>query len=81
MEAKQSALIANNAIPIPDYIRRKVVSRSREVIILICSVLVRLHLDILSCLDPPSSRGMSKSLEASAEMVRALKHVTYEKRL
>lgn len=81
VEAKQSALIANNAMPILDYTRRRVASRSEEVINPICSVLVRLHLHILSCLESPSSRGMLKNLEASTEMVRGLEHIGYEKKL
>lgn len=81
MEAKQSALIANNVIHILDYIRRRVASRSREVTIPICSVLVRLHLHILSCLESSGSRGMSKNLAASTEMARGLGHVICEKRL
>lgn len=60
VKAKQSLLIANNAIHILDYIRRKVASGSREIIIPICSVLVRLCLDILSSLDPQFQRDVEK---------------------
>lgn len=75
MEAKQSALIANNATHILDYVRRKVASRLREVIVPICSGLVRLRLDILSCLEPSSSRGMSKNPAVATRIVRGLENI------
>lgn len=79
-ETKESVAIANNAIHILDYIRRKVASRLREIILICSYVLVRLCLNSLLCLDLPGSREMLKNLEVSVEIVRGLKPITYEKK-
>lgn len=61
VEARQSVLVANSAIHVLGYVRRKVASRLREIVISICSVLVRLHFENFSCSDVPALEGYQKT--------------------
>jgi len=83
--SRQCALAAQKASHILGRIKRSVASRSREVILPLCSTLVQLHLDYCAQLWSPQHRKVMERLEwvqrRATKMIRGLEHLSREERL
>ena len=82
---QQSALTAQKANHILSFIKRSMASRSREVILLLCSVQVRPHLEHCVQLRSPHFRidiDLLHCVQRSAtKMIQGMEHVPCEDRL
>ncbi|GAB0190186.1 hypothetical protein GRJ2_001483900 [Grus japonensis] len=83
--SQQCVLAAQKAIRILGYIKRSVTSRSREVILPLCSTLMRPHLEYCIQLWGPQDKkdmDLLKQVQRRAtKMSRGLEHLSYEYRL
>jgi len=81
----QCALAAQKANRILSCIKRSVTSRSRKVILLLCSALVRPHLGSRIQLWSPQHKKYMELLERvqkrMTKMIRGMEHLSYEERL
>ena len=82
---EQCELAAQKANSILGCVKRSVVSRSREAILLLCSILVRPHLDPCFQLWSPQHRKDMDLLDwdqrRATKMIQGLEHLSYEDRL
>jgi len=81
----QCALADQKANRIPGSFKTSVPSRSREVILPLCSALVRPHLEsCIQCWSPQHRKDMDLlewSQRRATKMVRGMEHLSYEERL
>jgi len=82
---QQCALTAHKANCIPGCIKRSVTSRMREVILPLCSALVRPHLEYHVQMWTPQYRRDTDLLEGvqrrATKMIQGMEHLSYEDRL
>ena len=83
--SQQCALAAHKANRILSYIKRSMASRLREVILPLCSALVRPHLEYCIQMWSPQYRRDKDVLECiqkgETKMIQGLEHLPYEDRL
>jgi len=82
--SQQGALAAQKANRILCSLRTGVASRARDVIVLLCSALVRLHLKQCPSLGPPKQEGggiFGESPEKAKRIIQGLEHLSYEDKL
>ena len=83
--SQQCALAGQKANCVLGCIKKGVASREREVIVPLCSHLVRLHLQFCIQTKDPQYRRDVEFLERvqrrATEMIRGLEHLSYEERL
>jgi len=81
----QCVLAAQKANCLLSCIKRRVASRSREVILPLCSALVRPHLQYgVQLWGPQQKKGMDlleRVLKRATKVLRGLGHLSYEERL
>jgi len=83
-KSQQCALTAQRANHILGCIERTVASRAREVLLPLCSVLVRPHLEYCIQMESPQDRRDMKLLECVQQpqkMIQGMEHLSYKDRL